>query len=428
MKWNELKNKTIGIWGKGREGTAVQAALRQFVPTAQTVLFDDADTEVLNRCETVITSPGVSLYKPEIQKARDKGVFFTTGTNLFLANKKNKTKVVGITGTKGKSTTSSILYHLLLHQNVKVVLGGNIGRPLLELLSTDADYVVAELSSYQCASLQYGCDIAVLLNLYPEHLQWHKTHENYYADKCRLAFLSKQTAANGASEEIRRRLSSLTALRYFNTGQTWHIQDSFFYNGKERFLPAGVLPLLGEHNDINACAALTVLDLLNLKDKDLICRGLKSVVPLPHRLQPVGVYQNIRFIDDSISTTPESAVAALKTFEKEPFITLIAGGFDRGQNYRTLIDYALKLKEKLHIIAMPDTGKRFFDLARQFSFDCSYESDMKNAVQKAYQVTKKGGTVLLSPAAPSYNLYLNFEERGKDFANCAKYLCGSANG
>ncbi len=416
MKWEALQHKTIGIWGQGREGLSAQKALQRFVPNAKIVLFDDSSLNCLFDCEVVITSPGVSIYRPEIEKAKQQGILFTTGTNLFLANKKPMTTVIGVTGTKGKSTTSSIIYHLLSQYDACTALGGNIGKPLLDLLSDDLHFVVAELSSYQCASLQYGCNAAVLLNLYPEHLQWHQTHENYYNDKCRLIKLSDQAAVNGSNEEIMKHLKNLSNIRYFNTNTTWHIKDNYFYNASKKVIPVHSLPLSGLHNAVNACAALSLLSLLNLSiEPEKIRQGFQNVRPLPHRLQNLGTYRHIQFIDDSISTTPESTIAALKTFENFPYITLIAGGFDRGQNYETLIRYILPLKEKLFIIALPDTGKRLYQEARKAGLSASYEENMLNAVQKAFAVTPETGIVLLSPAAPSYNLYKNFEERGKDF-------------
>ncbi len=417
MKWAALEHKKIGIWGQGREGLAAQKALRQYVPTAEIVLFDEENLAPLFDCEIVITSPGVSIYRAEIEKAKQQGVVFTTGTNLFLANKATETIVIGVTGTKGKSTTSSIIYQLLLQNDSQTALGGNIGKPLLDLLSDHhLHYVVAELSSYQCAALQYGCDIAVLLNLYPEHLQWHTSHENYYSDKCRLVKLSRQAIVNGANEEVTRRLNNFQNVQYFNTNATWHIEDNYFCCASNKIIPLNTFPLSGAHNAVNACAAISVLSLLNGSvDKKKIIQGFQTVSPLPHRLQNIGTYHNILFIDDSISTTPESTVAALKTFEQFPFITLIAGGYDRGQNYETLIRYALKLKEKLFIIALPDTGKRLCIEAENAGLSVSYEKNMSTAVQKAFKMTPKNGLVLLSPAAPSYNLYRNFEERGKDF-------------
>ncbi len=416
MKWDALNDKTIGIWGQGREGMAAQNAIRRFVPSAKIILFDDSNLTHMFECDIVITSPGVSIYRREIEKAKQQGIVFTTGTNLFLANKKKKTRVIGITGTKGKSTTSSIIYHLLLQYEPHTALGGNIGKPLLDLLSDDFHFVVAELSSYQCASLKYACEVAVLLNLYPEHLQWHQTHENYYNDKCRLIKLSNQAVVNGSNEEIMKHLKNLSTIHYFNTKDTWHIEDNYFYNASKKTIPVSSLPLLGIHNAINACAAISTLSLLDIpiQEKKII-QGFQSVSPLPHRLQPIYVYNDIKFIDDSISTTPESSVAALKTFHNADFITLIAGGFDRGQNYETLIRYAVQLKHKLFVIALPDTGKRLCEEAKKAGLLTSYVENMTSAVQKALTVTPKNGYVLLSPAAPSYNLYRNFEERGKDF-------------
>ena len=385
MLWQDLEHKCVAIWGMGREGQAVKTALQQHVSDVQILEINEDNVQDLNRAEIIIKSPGVSLYRPEIIEAKKRGVVVTSGTNLFMANKNSTTKVLAITGTKGKSTTSSLLAHTLKTYGFNVFLGGNIGVPLLDFVDEKADYVVAELSSYQCADFEGTPDVTVLLNLYPEHLQWHGSHEQYYADKQHM---------------VKQGLWQLD-----NRENIIHIQNDCFYDQEEQLFPISCLNLRGIHNAQNACVVLAILKHLNL-DLMRAKNAFQSFEGLAHRLQIVAEKDGLMFVDDSISTTPETAICAMESF-KGKAITLLAGGFDRGQDYTELNKY---IKEhQVRVIALPVTGDR---IETQY-----HVQTMKEAIALAKQMTPKGGVVLLSPAAPSYNQYKNFEARGDDFAS-----------
>lgn len=416
MLFKDLNNKKIGIWGKGKEGLSAHKAIEKYAAALSVTFFDDSDLSGLFDFDIIITSPGVSLYRPEIQEAKQRGICFTTGTDLFLSNRPQNAKIIGITGTKGKSTTTSLLYHLLKSLGYNVELAGNIGKPLLDLLGSKATYIIAELSSYQCASLTKGCDVGVILNLYPEHLQWHLTHQNYYSDKCRLAELSTLVIANRDNETLVPLLNNHKNVTYYNDMGGIHITDNSFYQGAKKIVATDVLNLKGIHNAQNACAVLSVLDKLNIQlTPEQITTAFQTMSALPHRLQTVGTYAGRTFVDDSISTTPQSAIAAVKAMDNGQPITLIVGGFDRGQVYHELIEYALSIKNRISFVALPDTGNRLYKEAKINGFNAFFVEDMHNAVYHAYKITPIGGTVILSPAAPSYNSYRNFEERGQDF-------------
>ena len=408
-----LNNKRIGIWGMGREGQAVRQALECHVLNYEIIEISEENTSELLKCDVVVKSPGVSLYRPEIQEALQKGVEFTSSTNLFFANKKPSVSVIAVTGTKGKSTTSSLLAHTLKSFNKHVELGGNIGRPLVELSDTNADFVVAELSSYQCADLTGRPDIGVLINLYPEHLQWHQTHEVYYQDKARMIRLSAEAVLNATDPQTHVFLKGTEAI-LFNAPRGIHIQNNLFYDGEVPLFPIGKLPLIGRHNAENACAVLTVIKMLGLKP-ELCEKAFETFKPLAHRLEIIGKKDGITYVDDSISTTPETAMVAIKALDKGQDMTLIAGGFDRGQNYKDLVDFLKIYKNRIRLVTLPDTGKVLADLAQRAGIETALTSDMPTAVSVAQHITPRGGMIILSPAAPSYNMYLNFEERGKDF-------------
>lgn len=388
MLWQDLEHKRIAIWGMGREGLAVKQALQKHVAGAEISEITEDNLNDIFKAQVLVKSPGVSLYRPEIIRAKEQGIVVTSGTNLFMANKNPNTKVIAITGTKGKSTTSSLMAHTLKTYGFRVCLGGNIGVPLIEFADEPVDYVVAELSSYQCADFVGRPDVSVLLNLYPEHLQWHGSHEQYYADK-------KHMWEQGAWQ-------------LDNRNNEIKIENDFFVDAGRQLFPISHLNLRGIHNAQNACAVLAVLKHFGL-DLMKAENAFQTFEGLAHRLQIVAEQDGLTFVDDSISTTPETAICAMESFKGVP-ITLLVGGFDRGQDYTELNKY---LKEhNVQAIALPTTGDRV---------ETSYHvQTIKEAVVLAKQITGKGGVVLLSPAAPSYNQYKNFEARGDDFVAAVK--------
>ena len=420
MYWQNLENKTIGIWGSGKEGNAAKTAILQHVVQKEIIDISEDNLDDIYRCQVVVKSPGVSLYRGEIVKAKGEGVKFTSSSNLFFANRAKDTNIVAITGTKGKSTTSSLLAHTLKELGIEVELAGNIGRPLVELVDTKAKWVIAEMSSYQCADLAYGADIGVLLNLYPEHLQWHGSHERYYADKINMLVQAELKVLN-TSDERSQKITHFDDAIYFNDTNAIHINDGYFYDGQNKLFATSFLPLLGEHNAQNACAVLTVIKAMGLNVKNCE-KAFATFKGLKHRLDIIGEYNGITFVDDSISTTPETAIAALKALDKGQYLTLLAGGFDRGQDYKGLAEYTSSIKDRCTIITLPDTGVRVSAEADKYGIKTIAVANMTEAVEQAFRITPQGGAVILSPAAPSYNCYKNFEERGEDFANCVKSL------
>jgi len=419
MSWTYLNGKKIGIWGMGREGTAVKNALKRHTKETTLVEISEENKSDLFSCDVLIKSPGVSLYRPEIREAFQKNILVTSGTNLFFENKNPETFVIAITGTKGKSTTSSLLAHTLNALGKSVGLGGNIGKPLIDFVDTKTNFIVAELSSYQCADLTGRPNIGIITNLYPEHLQWHITHEQYYRDKLHLIDQSEQLILNGTDERLKKYLSNGDCTP-FNTPDGIHIHEGQFYDGRIPLFPINQLKLLGLHNAENACAVLAVIKLLNLPLAKC-AHAFQTFRPLPHRLQVLGTKNGLTYVDDSISTTPETAIAALKALDKGQDITLIAGGFDRGQDYTELVHFMVDYKDRFRLVTLPDTGKRLAELTGRAGIETALTSDMPTAVNIAGHITPEGGTILLSPAAPSYNLYQNFEERGNDFKRWAGF-------
>ncbi|MDE3134069.1 MAG: UDP-N-acetylmuramoyl-L-alanine--D-glutamate ligase, partial [Acidobacteriota bacterium] len=316
----------------------------------------------------------------------------TSATNLFLEACPGL--VVGVTGTKGKSTTATIIAHLLA-QLTATELAGNIGRPVIELLDTPIDtWVVCELSSYQIADLTIGPEVAVLTNLYREHTDWHGSEERYRADKLRIFDLPGVRAA----------------VRPLGDRGGWPVPEW-----------SGQIPLRGRHNAENVSAAITAIERAGFGPPPLP-EALNGLRALPHRLQTVHTdATGVEWVDDSISTTPESAIAALSAFPERP-VVLIAGGSEREQDYRGLAETLAARSEPTELILLPDTGRRIAEAAAAGGFGAdrmSTAGDMREAAALARRLARPGGVVLLSPAAPSFNQYRNFEERGNHFATLA---------
>ena len=372
----------------------------------------------LSGYDIIMKSPGVSLYNEYLQRALKQGSELWSGTNIFMRQKPAQMKTIAITGTKGKSTTSSLLAHILNKKGFSVAFGGNIGQPLVDFVGQKFDFLVAELSSYQCADLMYSFDVSVVLNLYPEHIDWHQTHERYYEDKLRLLRVRKpaqKAVINWENTETLVRTEGENDLIFFNNPAGFHIADGFIMDGEKPLFATDVITnLKGRHNLENICAVLSVLKALDIDLKG-IEKDIVSFEPLAHRLQTVAVVNGVTFVDDSISTTPETSVAGLKAFLDANHIYLLVGGFDRHQDYGVLLAYVRENADKITLVTLPITGDAVAEQADDL--DVIRAKDVCDGVQKAKSVAKAGDVVLLSPGAPSYHAYKNFEERGEDFKN-----------
>ncbi len=437
MPLSDPHQQRVAIWGAGREGLAAYHWLRSRHPDAplalwdenpealeQAVLEQDAALErtllrkeqPLPEADWVIKSPGISLYQPRIEHAIATGTHFTSGSNLWRRLRPD-VPVIAVTGTKGKSTSAALLAHLLNALGQKTILAGNIGQPLLETRDAQAAWWVVELSSYQLADLDWSAETALLLNLQQEHLDWHGSLQRYQQDKLRIF----------AADQLRIHPLDFKPLPL--TGGQWlayghkdqvHLQDGSFFLGHERLYPADILPLPGPHNRHNACAILTLLHALGV-DLHSVASALETFRGLPHRLETVCERDGIRWINDSIATTPEASLAALAAMDKRPVVMMV-GGHDRGLDWSTFLR-ATKMERQLHLLALPDSGHRLAELmaAVQHPVPVERVDDLETAVSRARILLSEGGIGLLSPGAPSYGQYSNYEQRGQAFAQLA---CG----
>jgi len=441
MRMDDLDRRRVAIWGLGREGRAVIDFLRKKHPALPLVLLDDTasggvpegiggDIEcafgaerigrAIESVDVIVKSPGVSLYRSELRRAREKGTRVTSLLNLWFAERHDLTTIC-VTGTKGKSTTASLIAHILTRLGRRGALVGNIGVPITAIDSATADFAVIEISSYQAADFDGICDAAVLTSLYPEHIDWHLTVENYFRDKVNLLRRSRCCVINSeAAETVERLAGGLPACLLFNQERGFHARGSQISSGSEVIGEIRNPYLARPHNSANLCAALAVTSALGINAADALdaAAGFRG---LPHRQEELGELAGVLFVDDSISTIPESTMAALAVYQGRP-ISVIVGGYDRGIEYGALAETIMGGAANA-IICLGDSGQRIHELARasvrrRSDHECAIHraQSMEEAVSLAWQVTPPGGVVLLSPAAPSYGHYRDYIERGNDFA------------
>ena len=442
MRAADIGTRRVAVWGLGREGRAAIAFLRQRHPGLPLLVLDDADdgraterlgdgieyalgagriASALADVDIIVKSPGVSLYRREIQAARAAGTYVTSLLNLWFAEQLDLTTIC-VTGTKGKSTTASLIAHILARLGQRVALVGNIGIPITGIDSAIPDIAVIEVSSYQAADFDGQCDIGVLTSLYPEHIDWHLSVENYYRDKINLLNHSRRRIIHRAAAETVERFADRAPTRR----EFFEDERGIYCCGTEILTGATAIghvrnPYLARpHNRSNLCAALAVATSLDL-DPAAALEAASGFRGLPHRQQEVGEIGGVLFVDDSISTIPESTLAALRVYAGRD-ITVILGGHDRGIDYGKLVEKAVTGAAKA-VICLGDSGERIYSLARAAAARRGHGTcrihrawSMEDAVAYARRVTPPGGVVLLSPAAPSYGQYRDYIERGRDFA------------
>ncbi len=436
MNLSDIEAKNIAIWGLGEEGLASYRFLRSLFPEKMILLINRDRPENLpeddhirfipqtglkeniGHIDLVIKSPGISLYHPLVTLLRHNDISVTSATNIWFALPRHGT-VIAVTGSNGKSTTCALLHHILKAMGLTTEIGGNMGTPLLSL-ARGADYYIVELSSYQTADLKLtpdmAPDIALLLNLFPEHIQWHQSHDQYFTDKANLIRTGAKTVIlNHGDPLTREKIGHIPEnTLWFNEPSAIHCTDQHIMCGDDILGDLKDITLPGNHNRENICAALTVCRKLGLDLKSCF-RLAASFAGLAHRLENLGTSHGRKYINDSISTTPEATIAALKSFEGQE-ITLIMGGQDRQQDYRQFIQY-VRNHPGLKIITAYETGPKISVALSEIDppVSLAQADDLRTAVTMAQEITPQGGIIMLSPAAPSYDAFRNFEQRGNSF-------------
>jgi len=445
VRISQLDGKRVALWGWGREGRAAHRALRSRLPELPLTLFCSAqeaaqglavhdphlslDTqptgERLSAFDVVIKSPGISSYRPEVVAAQAHGTRFVGGTDLWFSERMDA-RTLCVTGTKGKSTTTALLAHLLRAGGHRTALAGNIGVPLLELLDGQAQYWAIELSSYQTGDVaESGVHpaVAIALNVYPEHLDWHGSQARYVADKLRLLTDARPAVVvlNAADPTLAALALPHSEVRWFGREAGWHLRGEALHRGDAWIMDTSSLPLPGRHNRGNLCAVLTAIDAIGL-DAAALAPHAATFQPLPHRLQFLGVRDGIGYVNDSISTTPHASLAALDLFADRR-VAILVGGHDRGVDWNAFAD-AVRKRPPHAVVTMGANGGRIFELLAPIApgaFALDAATDLGEAVHKAQVRLQGEGIVLLSPGAPSFGAYRDYTERGRHFAALAGF-------
>lgn len=456
MRISQLDGHALALWGWGREGRAAYRALRDRLADAQAPLTlfcsegeveearalgdralqieTDASAERLSAFEVVIKSPGISPYRPEAQAAAANGTRFIGGTALWFGEHAladgRVPATICVTGTKGKSTTTALLAHLLRAGGQRTALVGNIGLPLLEVLAPEPppSYWAIELSSYQTGEVarsEAHPHLAIVLNLFPEHLDWHGSEARYIADKLALVTDAVPQIAllNAADPHLAGLQLPGSQVHWFNREDGWHLRGDVVHRGEQAIFDTSEVPLPGRHNRGNLCAVLAAIELLGL-DAVALAPAALTFRPLPNRLQSLGSRDGISYINDSISTTPHATLAALACFPQRR-IAVLVGGHDRGLDWHDFAEH-MDQDAPLEIVTMGANGPRIrallAPLAASRRFGLHAAADLPQAVALAQAALgDQGGVVLLSPGAPSFGAYKDYVARGRHFAEIAGF-------
>jgi UDP-N-acetylmuramoylalanine-D-glutamate ligase len=433
--WSDLAGRQVGVWGAGVEGRAAIRKLRSLGVTPAAVV-DDAPglleaeglpvlasepegIAALAACAVVVKSPGISPLHPAAQALVEQGVLLVGGLGLWL-EEADRERVVCVTGTKGKSTTVSIIGALAEGLGYRCFVGGNLGSPPYDpQVAAGADLWVIEVSSYQAADCTCSPPVVAVTSLHPDHLIWHGSLEAYYGDKLSLCRLpgARLTVANGTDATLRAHEGLL------GPKIDWVQPPSP--------VPAWVaaLGLLGRHNEVNALVAqhcLAALAVPGAKDPAALAAAAVGFRRLASRLRPVGTVGGVTFVDDSLSTNVLSTTAALEAFAQQQ-VALLVGGFDRGIDYHPLAAPLAGRVPATLVLTLPDNGAR---IARELREERLPErvalrvcADLEEAVRAGYNWAGPGGVVLLSPAAPSFGRYADYRQRAEHFVAAAR-ACG----
>jgi UDP-N-acetylmuramoyl-L-alanine---L-glutamate ligase len=439
LSWSDLAGARVGVWGMGREGHANQRKLTAL--GVDPVLVDDHPQEeailatqdgglaALERCDVVVKTPGLSRYRPEVRHLERRGIPVVGGLGLWLADaaEVDPRRVVCVTGTKGKSTTVSVIGHLLTGLGYRCLVGGNIGvvpyDPAEPGGQHQNDYWAIEVSSYQATDLPCSPPVAAVTSLHPDHLDWHGGVEQYYRDKLSMCSQpgAELTVANGDSDLLAERADLL------GPRVEWVSADD---DPEADWMDP--LGLLGRHNRRNALIArrcLVALGVPEASDDTRLKAAARDYRHLPSRLAPVGTVEGVTFVDDSLSTNVLPTLAALDSLPGRR-VALIVGGHDRGIDYAPLAAGVLAREEPTFVLTLPDSGPRIHaEIARASTSmpnaasggltDCA---DLNEAVAAGFAWARPDGVVLLSPAAPSFGHFRDYRDRSEAFAHAIRAI------
>ena len=434
---DKLRDKNIAILGFGKEGKSTYNFIRRYlkeqpitiIDKKEQVLDDEYVTLIsgenyldnLDIYDLIIKSPGITLKNIDITSFKDR---ITSQLELVLeVYRKN---IIGITGTKGKSTTTSLIYEIIRNQKDNVFILGNIGIPLLDQVEeyNENSTLVIEMSSDQLEFVHNSPHISIVLNLFEDHLDHAGTIEHYHDSKMNIFKFqdsSDYCIYSDDNEYLHERMKSnlYQGIRYnvrfdneYNETNCTRIINNEVYLNNELIYVDGERNLIGDHNLKNIMFALTVTKILNL-DLDKAKEVIQLFKGLKYRMECIGTFDDITYYNDTIATIPDATINAIEAIKNVD--TLIFGGMDRGIDYTKLIKF-LKESNITNLVCMPTTGTNIGKvLEKETNKKIFYTNSLEEAHKFAKENTKKGYSCLLSPAASSYEFFKNFEEKGRVF-------------
>lgn len=425
-----LKNKKIAIVGFGREGKSTYKFIRKYLNNQELEILDgnekllelneelknDKNLKIitgknyldnLEKYDLIIKSPGVKFKDLDISKFEDK-----ITSQLGLTLDFYKQNVIGITGTKGKSTTTSLIFKVLKDQGYDAYLLGNIGIPIFDYIEkfNENSKLVIEMAALQLEYVKTSPHIGIILNLFEEHLDFFKSKEHYFLAKLNMFKYQNNsdyglyTSSNETLDKYVQNGNYITNLIDIN--KEFKIENNYvFYDNKKIYDSNSERLLLGKHNLTNIMFVLRLSELLKL-DLQKTINTINQFKPLEHRMEYVATINGVKYYNDAIATIPEATINCVEALKDVD--TIIFGGMDRGIDYNDLIDFFNKSKIK-NFICMPDTG---YKIGKEIKSKNVYMVEtLEDAVKKAKEVTKN--ICVMSPAASSYNAFKNFEEKGR---------------
>jgi len=428
--FTDLAGKRVGVFGYGVEGRATRRRVEgvasaivlvdDFDVDPDVIVTSDGGLDALRGCDVVLKSPGIARQRVEVLELERHGVTVTSSLNLWLHDI-DRSRVVAITGTKGKSTTTALTTFFLQCLGEAALRLGNFGQPPYDPdVDVSKGWLILEVSSFQCVDIDVAPGVVVVTSLGSDHLDWHGTLEEYRRDKLSL------TRASG---EHRTLVAESPTMRDY----TDQIGGDVTIIAPDQTNFAGSLRLLGAHNDTNVALALHCAALLTNQDVDTVrARVLESASafePLRGRLTSVTSEDvrgtTLRYVDDGLATSALPVVAALEVFAHVP-VALIAGGFDRGVDYVPVAEAIAARRAPTVLIVIGKAGRRIGEEVARLSPQILRiaATSMYDAVSEARQALVTGGVVLLSPGAPSFDQYKNWEERSEDFTAIVYELTG----
>ena len=469
---NSLTNKKIVLLGLGKEGLSTYHFLRQLLPNQPLAVADenhqlpedlindkhlithlgDSYLNQLAAYELIFISPGIPSSITQVQSAVEAGAKLSSNMQLFLEIiqeiKQSSTKtiaklptpvIIGVTGTKGKSTTSSMIHHMLDLSGVKSTLIGNIGQPALSMINNanSNDCFVIEMSSHQLSTLSISPDIAVIQEITSEHLDYYKDTDEYIRSKeaitkyqkveqyiifnptkqntTKIASLSPGNRINFIADDLKQ--NDNDDIQVYLKSQKLTFRD---INVEEPIVEVSSVPLLGKHNLENVAPSIIVGKLFGLNSTQ-ISSAISSFTPLPHRLEKVALVDGVTYVNDSMATMPDAAISALSCFGDSK-IVLLAGGHERNQDFVPLAKTIVASNVKAMAL-FPANGERLWqEVQKELQSSNSNKTiqtkvvySMPEALQFAKKLAKSDDVVLLSPGAASFGIFKDYADRGEQF-------------